>query len=228
MTPTPIPPDAFDGANFGVALAAVIISLLALGVGGYSLVWQIVRHYRWERPRLTVTGEWGRYHEQHSDGRVLREEWTLEVTVTNTGDVGTQITDVYWEFPGEGEQRSLRVAGSTNPDEPLAMHVDWNGVVTEEGIRDPAIPVRLEPFSRLYWKFEVPASGTGLSQVSAYERGRAAVTWVSREPVKEPGFAEHPHVRTTYGPWQTFSVDHPSRSAGEEADGGATSASSVG
>ncbi|MFT4282586.1 hypothetical protein [Microbacterium sp.] len=218
MTPLPVPPESFDGLNFGVSLAAAIVSVLALIIGGYSLGWQIVRHYRWARPRLVVTGEWGRMHEQHSDGRVERDTWTLEVTVTNTGDVGTQIIDVYWEFPAvDDTQRPLRVAGSTDPDEPYAMHVDWQGIITEEGIRDPSIPTRLEPFSRLYWRFEVPASGAGHSQVRRFERGRAAVTWVSRDAVKEPAFGEHPHVRTTYGPWQTFSADHPSRAGSDSS-----------
>ena len=217
MTPVPVPPEAFDGANFGVGLAALIVSVLALGIGGYSLVWQIVRHYRWDRPRLLVTGTWGRMWEQHSDGTVDTDTWTLEVEVTNTGDVGTQLIDVYWEFPGEGAP--LRVSGSTDPDQPLSMRMDWRGA-TEEGVLDPAVPIRLEPFSRLYWLFNIPAGDRSMSQVSKYERGRAAVTWVSREAEKDPQFGEHPHVRTTYGPWQTFSKDHPQRSRHRRLAGG--------
>jgi hypothetical protein len=215
MTPLPVPPETFDGPNFGVGLAALIVSVLALGIGGYSLVWQIVRHYRWDRPRLTVTGTWGRSWDQRSDGAVDNDAWMLEIEVTNTGDVGTQIIDVYWEF--SGERGPLRVSGSGDPGQ-LGMRMDWRGA-TEQGVLDPPVPIRLEPFSRLYWLFNVPAGHTSLSQVSKYERGRAAVTWVSRVPQEDPPFGEHPNVRTSYGPWQTFSADHPARGGGAPAEG---------
>ncbi|WP_162829092.1 hypothetical protein [Microbacterium foliorum] len=138
MTPLPVPPDSFEGPNFGIALAALIVSVLAFVVGGYSLGWQIFRHYRWERPLLTVSGNWMHTSEQSSDGHRTREVWELDIEVTNTGDVGTQIVDAYWEFVSDDGEQPLRVSGSRLAEQPLAMHVDWqllvdSGEVTVRG-----------------------------------------------------------------------------------------------
>lgn len=187
------------GAN--ISVIALVLSVLGFVVAGYSLGWQIYKHFKWARPHLVVSGTWARMHMSTNPNAF----WELEVTVANIGDLDTQIENVYWEFgPRGSKEMTYRVRGSTDSGlggmETDGMHLTYDGEL------DPELPVTILPFSSRRWVFKRPDLGPGHGEnLRDMGRGRASVQWVSRAKIK-PKMGENPHIATSYGPWQTFTI----------------------
>jgi hypothetical protein len=136
--------------------------------------------------------------------------WLFTIEVTNTGDESTEIVDAWWELEGGRRFPELRYGGtpattgmSVSYDTATSRGGEDIGIPRVSGRYKPKLPLRLEPYGRVTWRFDVTPNVANL--VSEYQKGRPAIMWISRraEPRSDGG---HPNLRVEYGRWEPIAL----------------------
>lgn len=189
---------------------ATIALVLALG----SVVWQLYVHYRWNRPVLEVTGEFGTRALLTPRGTGgSASYWGFRIVVTNVGNAPTRLLDVCWELVLD-DGRTVLVKGNDFEDGSVELeHINETAVL--HGVADPEPPLTLASYDAAEWEFYREMRMNPI--IAKAVRGRPVVTFVSRNRGKDRDEG-NPNTTIGAGPWRQ--VNPRPRSASAKFPGG--------
>lgn len=180
-------------------LYADIVATLALLIALGTAARQAYVHFRWNRPVLAVTGDFGYVTEKHSDGRLGMESWGFTVVATNIGETPTRLLDVCWELElADGETALVR--GTDAADGVIELETRGETLIMN-GVFEPTIPLTIAKFDAAEWEFHRDVKRHPL--IAKAVRGRPVVTYVSRSKKANLG-GGNPNTSLGAGEWRNM------------------------
>ncbi|WP_146066060.1 hypothetical protein [Cryobacterium sp. Y82] len=159
-----------------LASTALVVSLLTAG-------WTALRAWRWDRPRVSISGEQWIGERSTVPGRRIAG-FSLEVV--NTGNQSTQMIAAYWQIDrGNGVDIRFTASHGGGGVDSLFDAPDHANA--------PNLPFTLDRYGRCAWDFEI--SLDGVQNQALITRARPVVQFTSR---KKTEFA--------YGAWQPSQI----------------------
>lgn len=176
---------------------ADIVATLALLAALGSIGWQTYLHFKWNRPVLAVSGDFGHYQEAHSDGSVDLQAWGFTIVASNVGSMPTRLLDAVWELE-LSDGRTVLIRG-TDPADGSREVRTWGDALILEGVMEPALPLTLQTHDAVQWEWTREVQSHPLIAMAI--QARPVVTYVSRTrgTAREGG---NPNTTLGAGEWR--------------------------